>query len=349
MPSSTSRSASGMANAVLLAVGEARGAPVARHKHRVDARHRRRAPHLAGHPVDRLPDRRGFAERRRVEGADELPGIGGAVDIGGVVDQIPAHRRAVERAREQPDDEAQRIALVAAHRQQQPFRGARRIGERGAVARHHPALGHGLAALRGRPDLAHRGDGGGEIHHHRGAVPGRDRDRQRVGAEQQVGAAPGRHLVAAADRAVDADHAVRERHRGIDRSRAGVVAVARAGPADAGLRRLPDRRPGRPFDREVTHPVVAVHECDRSRFPQDRDLRGPVDAPAPYAFQIIRQAEDPVRVEAGAVGGHHEPRDIRRVAPGQAFAGQHPGDEALELAGSEALAHLVLRVSRCHT
>ena len=49
------------------------------------------------------------------------------------VDHVLAHRRAVQRAGEQADDQRQAVALVAADRQQEAFLGALRVGERLAL------------------------------------------------------------------------------------------------------------------------------------------------------------------------------------------------------------------------
>ena len=66
------------------------------------------------------------------------------------------------------------------------------------------------------------------------SLPAGMRERDRVGAEQRLGAAPRRHVVDRRHRGIDADHAVGDRHLRIDAGGAGVIGVARADPADAG-------------------------------------------------------------------------------------------------------------------
>ena len=80
-----------------------------------------------------------------------------------------------------------------------------------------------------------------------------------------LGAAPGRHVVGARDRRVDADHAVRERQRRIDAGGAGMVRAPRADPGDTGRARELDRGLGGARHHQVAHAVVAVDQRGRRR------------------------------------------------------------------------------------
>ena len=141
----------------------------------------------------------------------------------------------------QPDDEREPVALVVADRQQETFVGALRIGQRLALAVHHPADRHRLAALRLRFHLAVGRDGRRHVEHDRRLFARGHRDRERIGREQHVEPAPRRQVVRAADRHVDPDHVVLERHARVERRRSRVVAPVRADPRDARRLRLLDR------------------------------------------------------------------------------------------------------------
>ena len=56
-----------------------------------------------------------------------------------------------------------------------------------------------------------------------GPAARRHADRERIGAEQRIGAAPHRHVVGVRDRRIDPDHALRGRHLGIEAGRARMV------------------------------------------------------------------------------------------------------------------------------
>ena len=172
-----------------------------------------------------------------------------------------------------PDDQAQAVALVVADRKQQAFLRALGIGERLAVAADHPADRHLLAALHLEPHLAEGGDRRRHVEHDRRLFFGRDGDRDRIGAEQVLGRAPGRQVVVAADREIEPDHVVGERHHGVERRRAGVVAHARADPGDARALGLLDRGHGGEAHDQMADAVVAVDERGGRPLPHDADVR----------------------------------------------------------------------------
>src|SRR5436309_13419180 len=82
----------------------------------------------------------------------------------------------------------------------------------------------------------------------------------------------GRQVVGVADREIEPDHVVRDRHRGIDRGGAGMIAVAGADPADAVVASQRDRLlDGAGYD-VAAEPVIAIDDSGRTRLPDDRDL-----------------------------------------------------------------------------
>ena len=165
---------------------------------------------------------------------------------------------------EKPEHQRQPAALVAADRHEHSLRQPAPIGDRLAVlAVDDPALRHRLALERIGADRAVGGDRGGDVEHHRGFLPGRDRDRDRVGSQKRLGAAPGRHEVGAGHRAVDADHAVLERYRRIGRGGAGMIGAPRADPGETGLARDLDRQVGHIGHHQMAHAVVAVDQRGR--------------------------------------------------------------------------------------
>jgi hypothetical protein len=121
---------------------------------------------------------------------------------------------------------------------------------------------------------------GRHVEHERLVPAGGRRDRDRVGAEQQLGAAERRHVVGAADRSGKPDHAALGLRPDVERRRAGVVAVADADPADPRLRGLLHRKLARAPHREVAEPVVAIDQRGRRGLPHDRNPGRRVDAAA---------------------------------------------------------------------
>jgi hypothetical protein len=107
-----------------------------------------------------------------------------------------------------------------------------------------------------------------------------------------------RQVVGAADREVDPDHPPFQGNPRISRCRAGVIAVAHPGPADAALRRLLDRGLGSAGDDKMSQPVVAVDQRHRRLLAGDADIRLRVDPAGADAPDILRQPEDPVAVGA---------------------------------------------------
>src|SRR5262249_59500775 len=177
----------------------------------------------------------GGHEGRQMERDKEWPDIEWAGGRSGETPNVAADPRAVKRSRQQPDDDREPAALVAAYGEIGALVDAARIRDRRAIlAILHPALRHRLAFELVASDGAVRCERGGDIQYHRRLLAAWDRHRDRIGAEQGLAAAPRRHVVYARGRAVDSDHAVLERDGGIDRAGAGMIGAARTDPADAG-------------------------------------------------------------------------------------------------------------------
>ena len=240
---------------------------------------------------------------------------------------IDAHLRAGQRGRQQADHQRQGVALVAADGVQDAFLDARRIRDRVALAVDHPVGGQVFAALGGGPHLAEGRHRGRDIHHHGRSRGRRDCGRNRVGAEQQVRAAPGRHVIGAAIGAVKRNQVFLRRHGDIGRGRTRMVRSARADPGAARFQRLVDGKPRRVLHHQVAHGVVAVHHGGGGGFRHGGDVGGDVDAAGLDAFDVLREAENAVGVEPREVGIDHQPRAVRGVGFGQAKARQRAGNE----------------------
>jgi hypothetical protein len=290
---------------------------------------------VANELVDPALERRRVAERGEIDHRDRLAGVGGGREVAVEVEHVLAHRRAVERAGEQADDQREAVALVAADRQQEAFVGTLRVEQRPALAVDHPAFGHRLASLRLRLDLAIRGDRGRHVEHDRRLVARGDGDRDRVGRQQHVEAAPRRQVIGVADREVETDHVALQRHSRVERRRAGVVAEARAGPADPGaLRLLGSDLRGTRHD-QVPHGVVAVDERRRRALLDDADLGMQVDAAGADPLQVGREADHAVAVGALQVGLGHQRGDRRRIGVGHADGDEGARDEVAQRLGAQ--------------
>jgi hypothetical protein len=226
-----------------------------------------------------------------------------------------AHRGAIERAREEAEDEREPVALVAADRKEQALvERALRIGDRFSLAIDDPALGDRFAALHRGLHLAEGGNRGRHVEHDRRLLLGRDRDRDRIRRQQQVEPAPGRKVVGASHREVEPDHAVLERHARVERGGTGVVAPSRADPGGAGGARLRDRQLGRAQHHEVAHAVVAIYERHRGPLLDDADVRARIHAARAHPPHVVRQPHHAVALGALGLRLHHEARRRARVA-----------------------------------
>jgi hypothetical protein len=188
------------------------------------------------------------------------------------------------------------IAVVVADRQQETFAGTLGIGQRVAGAIDHPADRHRIPLRRLEPHLAEGRDRRRHVHHDGRLLAGRYRHRDRVGAKERLGASGRRQMVIAADREIEPDHVVCERHHGVERRRPGIIAHARPDPSDARVFGLGDCGLGGKTHDQMTHGVVAVHEGGRSALLHDPNVRTQIDAAGLDAPHVERQAEHPVGI-----------------------------------------------------
>lgn len=152
---------------------------------------------------------------RNIDRNDEVPGIGRTLVVGIEIDNIAAESGAVEHAGDEAEHQSQPRAFIFAHRQQQAFMRAVGVGDRRAGLRiDKPAFRHRQAALRIFLHRAVSDDRGCDIENER-ACARRHADGERIGAEQQVCAAPGAHVIGIGDGGIESDHAVLRRHLGI--------------------------------------------------------------------------------------------------------------------------------------
>ena len=249
--------------------------------------------------IDLRPECVERQEALDVERNHEMAGIGFLVLLGSGVLDVAPERGAVERPAQKPEHNRKPGALVGADRHEHAFRQALAVGDRLAVlAADHPADRQRPALVGVGADGAVRGDGGCDVEHDRRLLAGRDRDRDRIGAKQRLGTAPGRHEVGGRDRAVDADHAVLERDGGVGRAGARMVGAPHADPGDAGLARNLDGEIGGVGHHQMAHAIVAVDEGSSGSALQDLDGGARIEMSAPKQTHIAGEPEDAVRIRA---------------------------------------------------
>ena len=141
-------------------------------------------------------------------------------------------------------------------------------------------------------------------------------------------------MIGVADRKVEPDHVMGERHRGVERGGTGMVAELRVDPAYAGAARLFDGHLGRAFHDEVAHAVVAVQDGRAGVLVHDMDVRPDVEAAGLDPPDILRQPADAVPVRPLQVGRRHQGRDRRSVGVRQAYSNERLLNEGLQPAKS---------------
>ena len=137
-------------------------------------------------------------------------------------------------------------------------------------------------------------------------------------------------MVGVADREIEPDHVVGERHGRVERGRAGVVAELRVDPGDACGARLLDRDLGRALHHEMAHAVVAVHKRGGGLLAHHADVRPDVEAAGLDAAGILRQPADAVPVRSLQIGLRHQGRDRNGVSLGQAEPRHRLRNEGLQ-------------------
>ena len=152
-------------------------------------------------------------------------------------------------------------------------------------------------------------------------------------------------MVVAADGEIEPDHVVVQRQGDIERRRAGVIAHARADPADAGRLGLFDGEMRGAAHHQVAHGIVAVDQRRRGPVADHADIRLGIDAAGPDTAHIERQPDHAMGIAAAQIGLDHEPGDGFRVLRGQAGRDKGADDETREPVGGNAR---IVRGHACH-
>ena len=146
-----------------------------------------------GRRRDLLAKQRGLAEMRDVDRDEEMRAVIGHAEV--AVERT--HLRAGGALRQQPahhvDHERQSEALGAARRQQHAGDRFRRIGRRRAGVGDGPGRRDYRLGFLGHADLAHRRFARRHVEHDRDVAGRRQRDGERVVADDALGAARRRH------------------------------------------------------------------------------------------------------------------------------------------------------------
>ncbi len=124
-------------------------------------------------------------------------------------------------------------------------------------------------------------------------------------------------MVGVADREIEPDHVVGERHPRIERGGAGMVGELRVDPADAGRARFLDCDPGGAAHHQMAHAVVAVDQRGRGLLAHHADVGLGVEAAGFDAAGILRQPADAVAVGALQIGLRHQRGDDSGVRAGR--------------------------------
>jgi hypothetical protein len=127
-----------------------------------------------------------------------------------------------------------------------------------------------------------------------------------------------------------------QRQGDVERRRTGVIAHARADPADAGRLGLFDRKMRGAAHHQVAHGIVAVDECRRGPVADHADVGFGIDAAGANAAHIKRQPDHAMSIAAAQIGLDHEASDGFRIRLRQACRGQSADDEGGEPVGGNA-------------
>ena len=143
-------------------------------------------------------------------------------------------------------------------------------------------------------------------------------------------------MVVAADREIQADHIVSERHCYVKRRRPGVIAHARAYPADSGSLGLFDRQFGGATHHQMTHAVVAVDQRHRIALADHANVRCGIDATGAQAANVKRQPDRAMGVAAAQIRFDHEICQYLRVGLWQGGSDEGAAYEAREIGSGYA-------------
>ena len=122
----------------------------------------------------------------------------------------------------------------------------------------------------------------------------------------------------------------------VERRRSGVIAHARADPADAGCFGLFDRKLGGAPHHQMAHAVVAVDQRRRRPLAHHADIRLGIDAAGADAAHVERQPDHAMGVGAAQIGLDHEPGKRVRIVGRQAGGNESAGDKRREPCGRNA-------------
>jgi hypothetical protein len=143
-------------------------------------------------------------------------------------------------------------------------------------------------------------------------------------------------VIVAADSEIQPDHVVLERHGDIERRRTGMIAHARADPADAGRLALFDCKLRRAPHHQMAHAIVAVDQSGGRPVAHHADIRLGIDAAGADAPHVKRQSDHTVGIAATQVGLDHQARQDCRISAWQAGGDESADNEGGEIFGRDA-------------
>jgi hypothetical protein len=127
-----------------------------------------------------------------------------------------------------------------------------------------------------------------------------------------------------------------------------MVRATHADPADPGFARERNRGVRGAAHHEMAHAVVAVDQRRRRSGLGDGDIRLGVEAAGADAADILRQAEDAMRIGAGEVRLGHQLRDLVGIGGRKPDGTEHVGDEGRDGVRSEPAVRVLLAGAVVH-
>lgn len=222
---------------------------------------------------------------------EQVPFVAHAVVVEGAAD-----RGAVGGPGEEGDhraqSEAEAVPLRSPERRDRSVLGRDRVDRLVAFGIQRPPRLERYAAQRVIVDLAHRDLRGGHVEHERSRA-GRDRERQRVGSEHRLGAAP-RVDQGLAGRDADADQATVCHPAGVVPEHAEVVVVRDGADRDAVLLSRRDDRVQCAHRDDGTESLLAVNGQVAGAVPVVAAGAGRACGAVPQPAQQSRQAQEAV-------------------------------------------------------
>ena len=168
------------------------------------------------------------------------------------------------------------------------------------------------------------------------AARARHRDRERVGRQAAVQAAVGHHGVRGRGVGPDEPHeAALGRHLHVVREPADVVRAPDPDRGEPEPRRLVERDLRRPPGDDLAQAEIAVQDGRRRRLGEDAHRRPRVRLALPDRADVLRHADDAVRVVPPEVGADQELRHPAGVVLRHAEGGEDTGRERLQSVGGD--------------